>query len=154
MSQTEKTESPNPVEREPEMHSLNSEITVVDGPGDTTIRPLRESLRRLRNTPFRLRLPSPPPPSQPSEEDLAVLSDDLEQERCRLTQQRHDLEEERQRLRGDEEALMKQMREMEVAMAREREEMARQRTELQRLHAELQHKLDQLQCGDGEPADD
>jgi hypothetical protein len=85
----------------------------------------------------------------PSEEDLEALSDELEQERCRLTKQQRDMEDERRQLRDDEEALMNQMREMEVAMARERAEMARQRTELQRLHTEVRYELEQLQRGDG-----
>jgi hypothetical protein len=89
---------------------------------------------------------SAPPPS---EEDLVAMSDELERERCQMSQQRRELEDDRRQLREDEEALMKQMREMEVQMARERAEMARQRTELQRLHMEVRHELESIQRGDG-----
>src|SRR5204862_3037058 len=63
----------------------------------------------------------------PREDELMMLSEELERER--------------RQLKEDEEALMEQMREMEVQMARERAEMARQRTELQRLQNELSHQL-------------
>jgi len=64
----------------------------------------------------------------PREEELMMLSEELERER--------------RQLKEDEEALMEQMREMEVQMARERAEMARQRTELQRLQTDLRHELE------------
>jgi hypothetical protein len=64
----------------------------------------------------------------PREEELMLLSEDLERER--------------RQLREDEESLMEQMREMEVQMARERAEMARQRNELQRLQNDLRHELE------------
>src|SRR5215831_15958535 len=69
--------------------------------------------------------PAGPPPR---EEELMMLSEELERER--------------RQLKEDEEALMEQMREMEVQMARERAEMARQRTELQRLQNDLRHELE------------
>ena len=69
--------------------------------------------------------PSGPPPR---EEELMMLSEELERER--------------RQLKEDEEALMEQMREMEVQMARERAELARQRNELQRLQTDLRHELE------------
>ncbi len=79
---------------------------------------------------------APPPPVEekrpsgpvPREEELMLLSEELERER--------------RQLKEDEEALMEQMREMEVQMARERAEMARQRSELQRLQNDLRHELE------------
>jgi DNA repair exonuclease SbcCD ATPase subunit len=70
----------------------------------------------------------------PREEELMVLSEELERER--------------RQLKEDEEALMEQMREMEVQMARERAELARQRNELQRLQNDLHHELE-LAARDG-----
>ena len=64
----------------------------------------------------------------PREEELMMLSEELERER--------------RQLKEDEEALMEQMREMEVQMARERADMARQRTEVQRLQNDLRHELE------------
>ncbi|HEV3145287.1 MAG TPA: hypothetical protein VGZ47_15455 [Gemmataceae bacterium] len=84
----------------------------------------------------------------PSEDEMAKMSDELEQERCQLAQQHKQLETERHDMTDDEQALMKQMREMEVGLAKDRAELARQRIELQRLHSEIKHELEQLNRGD------
>jgi len=85
----------------------------------------------------------------PRDDDVAVMADEVEKERCQLAQERKKLDDDRRQLEEDEEALMKQMREMEVAMAKERAELARQRTDLQRLHADVKHEMELLQRGDG-----
>ncbi|MFL5339755.1 MAG: hypothetical protein ACJ8F7_06265 [Gemmataceae bacterium] len=83
-----------------------------------------------------------------SDDDLATMADEVEKERCQVTQDKKKLEEDRQQLQEDEDSLMAQMREMEVGMAKERAELARQRIDLQRLHSEVKHELELLQRGD------
>jgi predicted nucleic acid-binding Zn-ribbon protein len=71
----------------------------------------------------------------PREDELLLLSEELERERRQLQE--------------DERTLMEQMREMEVSMARERAEMARQRNDLQRLQNEIRHELERLERDGG-----
>jgi hypothetical protein len=83
-----------------------------------------------------------------ADDEVALMADEVEKERCQIAQEHKQLEQDRQQLREDEESLMKSMRDMEMSMAKDRADVARQRTEMQRLHAEIKHELDVLQRGD------
>src|SRR5262249_38487422 len=91
---------------------------------DRQVQALEQELNGHQEVPEEKKTPRP----LAREEELMMLSEELERER--------------RQLKEDEEALMEQMREMEVQMARERAEMARQRTELQRLQNDLRHELE------------
>lgn len=88
------------------------------------------------------------PPPAPTDEELARMADELEQERCQITQLRKELEEEKDQHLADMEDFERQGREMEVAMSKERAELARQRMELHRLQAEINAELEAVHRGD------
>lgn len=84
------------------------------------------------------------PPAAPTDEELARMADELERERCKITQLKKDFEEQKRQHALDEEEMEKQMRVMEVQLSKERAEMARQRTELQRMQADMRADADSI----------